>query len=757
MVAHGFPGGNKGYNYRELYFLIFVIWALIYTLLAFLLWIFGRIIVPLLPRCKICRSEKEKLSIQSEDDFGTAFDVQETDGPAERRSNIPRRRKGSCVGLIAPISLFVLFAGVFLVYIFVALSSTDDSEWTVKYAVVVGMWVLLAIPLYVVSDSRFAGLLLLGLPATCGFYLHAAAVQIAIWDMSEHPGAVAFLGYIPLAVVTVHLLCASALRNGDVEARRLSVAIAQSGWVCATPKTWFAVRWAVLRFTMKLRPKTFWGVQVGLVVYSALSMVMLASGCMSYYNTLTPASTKAQVIIAFSTWLTRSSLTACPAKGGAPCHIYLSAAYNMSDSMIVNAHTAPSQPPLTITFVGGSVGVGANVSMQTYPVAGLERGGSRDVHAALLTGLQPSSTYTIAIAYGRGGTEISKTIKFRTGPANNEPFTFTSGGDMGNTVEAVTITSKAATLEPLFAMVGGDVAYGNALRACYYTWDVWLTEWETRMVTPTGYSVPVVMNIGNHDVGATTMDGVFTDKFPFAKGDVGLPLVFIYFPQQNETTHALQAPYDRLPYHSHVVGTSTVVLSMDSGYVVPFNGAQLMWAENALTTHTKAPIKIALYHVPIFPVNIVGNMLGPDIPGDPNADREVPDGLDYWVPLFDKHNVAVAFENHVHSFKRSYPLVGGKCIATTDGKCSESAAGTVFLGDGYWGIYDGFGRTAQDDLLIDPHPIIATAALRYHVWFMEANGTQLTASAVSAVPCPSLKDQVCDGVFDSAEIPIADV
>ena len=50
----------------------------------------------------------------------------------------------------------------------------------------------------------------------------------------------------------------------------------------------------------------------------------------------------------------------------------------------------------------------------------------------------------------------------------------------------------------------------------------------------------------------------------------------------------------------------------------------------------------------------------------------------YWLPLFDRYNVVGAFENHVHQFKRTYPLKNGEVVNDTEG--------TIYFGDGAWGI-----------------------------------------------------------------------
>ncbi|CAD8128926.1 unnamed protein product [Paramecium sonneborni] len=48
----------------------------------------------------------------------------------------------------------------------------------------------------------------------------------------------------------------------------------------------------------------------------------------------------------------------------------------------------------------------------------------------------------------------------------------------------------------------------------------------------------------------------------------------------------------------------------------------------------------------------------------------------FWVPLFDKYEFVGAFENHVHQYKRTFPLKNN----------TKSENGTVYFGDGSMGI-----------------------------------------------------------------------
>ena len=76
-------------------------------------------------------------------------------------------------------------------------------------------------------------------------------------------------------------------------------------------------------------------------------------------------------------------------------------------------------------------------------------------------------------------------------------------------------------------------------------------------------------------------------------------------------------------------------------------------------------LKFVNYHVPIYSVC-------------ENFDRDPTRflyALFHWIPNFDKYHVMTVYENHVHSFKRTKPLVGS----------SPKEFGTVYVGDGAYG------------------------------------------------------------------------
>lgn len=63
-------------------------------------------------------------------------------------------------------------------------------------------------------------------------------------------------------------------------------------------------------------------------------------------------------------------------------------------------------------------------------------------------------------------------IKFRTGPSltSNATIEFINGGDMQWSPAGLSLTKAAANKNPLFAIVGGDIAYANGDIFCYRRW-----------------------------------------------------------------------------------------------------------------------------------------------------------------------------------------------------------------------------------------------------------------------------------------------
>lgn len=270
------------------------------------------------------------------------------------------------------------------------------------------------------------------------------------------------------------------------------------------------------------------------------------------------------------------------------------------------------------------------------------------IHQVTLSSLKPSTDY-----FFRPGVD-GVTFKFHTMPrVLNTPVRFVSGGDVyRDDLEAVKEMNRiAASTNPHFAIVGGDIAYsimnGNFIhrlisREKFDRWLDWLKTWKSLMVTTDGCLIPILPVIGNHE----TMGGEDqrSDKAVF---------FYALFPMPGKQG------YNVLDF-----GNYLSVFLLDSGHTNFIHGDQTRWLEQTLKQRQDIPNKFAVYHVGAYP------SVRPDNSKYSRLIRR------QWVPLFDEYGLSAAFEHHDHAYKRTHPL--------TDGKVNQK--GVVYIGDGCWGI-----------------------------------------------------------------------
>jgi acid phosphatase type 7 len=266
------------------------------------------------------------------------------------------------------------------------------------------------------------------------------------------------------------------------------------------------------------------------------------------------------------------------------------------------------------------------------------------VKSLLLKGLDESTYYSFQF---KGDEEK---FLFRTLPSNlNHQIKIAIGGDF---TESTTLFRKmnkvASSKNPDFAILGGDIAYscGQGLTFGNHgsagKWVYFFKEWQKIMTGERGRLIPVVAVVGNHDVTSTDRkekgeNSYFLKLFPGRKGG---------------------------SYQTVDVAGGLSLLLLDSGHLFPIQDEQTVWLEKALKEKEKNKWIIPIYHVAGYPsVYLPSTHLSAYV-------RE------YWVPLFEKYGVKLAFEHHNHSYKRTYPLLKDKIDYN----------GIVYIGDGGWGV-----------------------------------------------------------------------
>lgn len=265
------------------------------------------------------------------------------------------------------------------------------------------------------------------------------------------------------------------------------------------------------------------------------------------------------------------------------------------------------------------------------------------VHRVELKNLQPNTEYFFYVL------SYPEKYRFLTAPARLEKeLRFVVGGDMyhdGISLLARTC-QKAAQFNPLFALVGGDIAY--AVQSRHYAiqmierWIDWIKVWHTYMVTPNGNLIPTVAAVGNHDLigqfdQTPAQAAIFSTLFPMPGKNI----------------------YNVLDFDSYLS-----ILILDSGHANPIGGQQTKWLKSTLEDRQHIPHRFAIYHVPAYPsVRDFNNKYCAAI-------------RQFWVPIFEQGGLHAAFEHHDHAYKRTYPLLKGKI----------HPQGIVYIGDGGWGV-----------------------------------------------------------------------
>lgn len=267
-------------------------------------------------------------------------------------------------------------------------------------------------------------------------------------------------------------------------------------------------------------------------------------------------------------------------------------------------------------------------------------GTDRWVHTLELTGLASATDYEFA--FEREG----KVFKFRTLPKDlSQPVRFVSGGDVYHKREWMErMTTLAARTDPAFVVFGGDLAYahGGTNEEQIIRWFTYFDVWKKCAIAPDGRLIPMLVTIGNHEV----------------KGSYRQPL------ERAKSFYTLFSSPGPQGYQCLDFGKYLSLLLLDSDHTHTIAGVQTEWLEKQLAARRKVPHVIPVYHTPAYPGF------------REDTGTQAKEVRRHWCPLFDKYNVKLVFENHDHCFKRSLPLRAGK----VDPK------GTIYLGDGAWGV-----------------------------------------------------------------------
>jgi acid phosphatase type 7 len=272
------------------------------------------------------------------------------------------------------------------------------------------------------------------------------------------------------------------------------------------------------------------------------------------------------------------------------------------------------------------------------------------INRAELLELKPAQKYEFRF------TRQNKVYHFRTMPSDlSHPIRFLIGGDVMHRPKWMQRTSAhAAARDPDFAVIGGDLAYADGKQSDVDRWYRYLKIWSETMITANGRVIPHIAAIGNHEVKKGYVQNYGDD---YEQTDE-------FRKRESPYYYALMAFPGQPGYGALDFGGYLSLLLLDSDHTNPVDGEQADWLSQSLGEREGVPHRFPIYHVPAYPS--VRNPQG-------ETETRV---RETWVPLFEKHSLPLAFENHDHTYKRTHPLKDNEV----------NPDGTIYMGDGAWGV-----------------------------------------------------------------------
>ena len=264
-------------------------------------------------------------------------------------------------------------------------------------------------------------------------------------------------------------------------------------------------------------------------------------------------------------------------------------------------------------------------------------------HAVFLSGLESDSSYQFQI---KG---YSVTHKFITMPRDiKKPISFVIGGDvnLSDTKLFDETTKEAMRHNPAFIALGGDLACaasGKYKDEKCEKWIAFLSHYYATSQRQDGTLTPLIVAIGNHEV----------------KGSMGRTY------REAPFFYRLFASPGLRGFNALRFGRYLSLYILDSGHTHTVSGNQATWLSEEMQHDVGMLHKIALYHIPAYP----------DVRS--YRSREFEAIRKYFVPIFDRYHLHLAFENHEHAYKRTIPLINH----------SYNIEGTIYIGNGSWGVH----------------------------------------------------------------------
>ncbi|KAL3719135.1 hypothetical protein ACJRO7_004135 [Eucalyptus globulus] len=267
------------------------------------------------------------------------------------------------------------------------------------------------------------------------------------------------------------------------------------------------------------------------------------------------------------------------------------------------------------------------------------------IHSAVMTGLQPSTSYSYK--YGSDSVGWSNKVQFRTPPAGgSNELKFLAYGDMGkapldDTVEHYIQPGSVSVAKAVL----DDVDSGN-VDAIFHIGDIsyatgFLVEWDFFLhhISPFASRVSYMTAIGNHE--RDYVDSGARYITPDSGGECGIPYE-TYFPMP---TPAKDKPW----YSIEQASVHFTVISTEHDWSENSEQYQWMKGDMASVDRSKTPWLVFMGHRPMY---TSGHGLGAD-----------PIFLDAVEPLLLDNKADLVLFGHMHNYERTCSVFQNECKA----------------------------------------------------------------------------------------------
>jgi hypothetical protein len=303
-------------------------------------------------------------------------------------------------------------------------------------------------------------------------------------------------------------------------------------------------------------------------------------------------------------------------------------------------------------------------------------------HHARLSRLRPDRDYSYTI--GHADRAVTAPAPFRTAPRERTRFRFTAFGDQGTDTgggvppvsqppnQATANTELAASFEPAFHLIVGDLAYANGDQSI---WDQWFS-----MIEPMASSRPWMPLIGNHEI-ESQLDVTGTGE---SWGDWGYDPFRTRFALPSNGHADLQNCF----YAFRYAGVQFLMLDNNDvnaeikpniGYT---DGRQRAWVEATLRRARRDPdidfIVVGMHQCAFSSSTKHGS--------DPGVQEA-------WFDLFREHQVDLVLSGHDHVYERTHAMDHGEIAG--EGSPYRTDQGTIYVTCGNGGAVQEVFRPDQ--------------------------------------------------------------